>query len=211
MINKNRMIFFNTAYMNKYQGNYIVDDVPINGGEYIKLNKWGGEVFNFKPFEGIMYGYVEPGVVLKGGRQRDINISRLARPGEMKIDERILGILVVWVARPPKSDQSVMVGWYENATVYRKPQHFLEDASRILPNGSYDYFASAIESDCQLIPVGKETVGIPRGVGALGRSSIWYADSPLGDEIKDKVVEYINKWKLMKNLNSKPSVTKLKE
>jgi hypothetical protein len=94
MINKNKMIFFNTAYMKKYQGNWNVD-VPINGGAFIKQNGWGGEVFNFQPFEGIMYGYVEPGLVAIGSRQRDINISRLARPGEKKIGSQISEVLVV--------------------------------------------------------------------------------------------------------------------
>ena len=52
MIDKNRMIFFNTAYMKYYQGNWNVD-VPVNGGSFIKTHRWGGEVFNFLPYEGI--------------------------------------------------------------------------------------------------------------------------------------------------------------
>lgn len=56
-------------------------------------------------------------------------------------------ILVARVARPPRSDETVMVGWYENATVYGTCQHFSGDPSRILPNGSYEYFAEAKELD----------------------------------------------------------------
>jgi hypothetical protein len=200
MISINRMIFFNTAYMKNYQGNWLID-VPHYGGEFIKQNRWGGEVFNFKPFQGMMYGYVEPGLTVISGRQRNINISRLARPGERRINDRITQILVIWVARPPNSDDSVMVGWYEEASVYRTCQRFLQDTSRILPNGSFDYFTSARESDCHLIPENNRIVVIPRGTeGTLGHSNIWYADSVPGDNVKNRVIQYINNWKVSPNI-----------
>jgi len=142
-----------------------------------------------------MYGYVEPGLVKQNGpQQRKINISRLRRLNGIK-SPHISGVLIIWVARPPGADESVMVGWYENATLYRACQKLLKDPSRILPNGSYDYFASAKESDCHLIPVGGRTLTIPRGADAIGRSNIWHADSPLGENIKDKVIDFIIKWK----------------
>jgi len=201
MITKSKMVFFNIAYMEKYQGHWDVD-VPVNGGAFIKLNGWGGEAFNFQPYEGMMYGYVEPGLIQKSGRQRNINISRLTGPGEVKPEPYISGILIIWVARPPKKDESVMVGWYENAILYRKCQQLLEDKQRILPNRSYDYFASAKESDCHLIPARERTLTIPRGAGAFGRSNIWYADSTLGEEIKEKVIDFIKKWKLSRTISA---------
>ncbi len=188
------MIFLNTAFMKEYKGNWA-NDVPVNGGLFIEQCKWGGEVFNFQPYKGNMYGYVEPGVVREGGPQRRIGISKLMRLGEIKNVECVSGVLIIWVARPPKSDESVMVGWYENASLYQSSQKFLEDPKRILPNGSYDYFAVAEESYCQLIPVGKREITIPRGAGAFGHSNIWYARSPLGEKIKDKVIDFINKRK----------------
>ena len=194
MIDRYKMVFLNTAYMKDYKGNWNVDK-PINGGAFIPRNGWGGEVYNFQPYQGSMYGYVEPGLNKKGGQQRRIDISKLMRPGGIKNAGSVSGILIIWVARPPKSDESVMVGWYENATMYRSIQKFLADPTRILPNGSYDYFAVAKESCCQLIPVGKRVLTIPRGgAGALGHSNIWYARSPLGAQIKDKVIDFINKW-----------------
>jgi hypothetical protein len=195
MIDRNRMVFFNTAYMREYKGQWQIDR-PINGGSFISQNGWGGEVFNFQPYKGTMYGYVEPGVVVAGGSQRrKINISRLGRAPGIKNLPYVSGVLVIWVARPPRSDESVMVGWYENATVYRESQKFLADPGRILPYGSYEHFAVAKESDYRLLPEGRRTLNIPRGAGAFGRSNIWYADSPLGKEIKNRVINFIDKWK----------------
>lgn len=193
MIDRNKMVFFNIAYMKKYQGDWLVDK-PTNGGRFISQYRWGGEVFNFLPHEGKMYGYVEPGVSIKGGPQRKINISRLIRPGAVKSTPYISGVFIIWVARPPRSDESVMVGWYENATLHRASQRFLQDPGRILPNESYDYFATAQESNCRLVPVEKRTLVIPRGAGAFGHSNIWYADSPLGEKIKSKTIDFIRKW-----------------
>jgi hypothetical protein len=192
MINRNRMIFFNTAYMKKYQGHWNVDR-PINGGSFIADKGWGGEVFNFQPYQGMMYGYVEPGATEQNG-QRNIGISRLIKSG-IKTVSYVSGVLIIWVARPPKKDKSVMVGWYENATLHRASQRLLKDQQRVLPNGHYPYFAKANESDCYLIPVGDRTLTIPRGKDAFGQSNIWYADGVLGEEIKDEVIDFINRWK----------------
>ncbi len=193
MIDRYKMIFFNIAFMKEYKGNLDADK-PINGGLFIEKYEWGGEVYNFQSYKGNMYGYVEPGLVYKGGRQRGIGISKLMRPGESKTAPYVSGVLIIWVARPPKSDESVMVGWYENAALYQSSQKFLEDPIRILPNGSYDYFAVDKESYCQLIAVGKREITIPRKAGAFGRSNIWYARSPLGEKIKDKVIDFINRF-----------------
>ena len=192
MTDKSKVVFFNTAYMRDYRGRWRVD-VPVNGGLFISQNGWGGEVFNFQPYEGMMYGYVEPGLVERHGPQRKINISRLIGPGATRAVLHVSGILVVWVARPPESHESVMVGWYENATVYRTVQHLEADPLTDIPNGSYDYFAMANESDCQLIPETDRTLTIPRGKGGLGRSNIWYADSPRGRGVKAGVIDFINK------------------
>ena len=41
--------------MDRYQGN--ADDKMQGGGKHIEKYGWGGEMFNFKPSKGKMYGY----------------------------------------------------------------------------------------------------------------------------------------------------------
>ena len=98
MIDGNRMVYFNIAWMREYQGNWQNDE-PIHGGQWIEENKWGGEVYNFQPFKGKMYGYVEPGSV--EGKHRHLNLANLSnRLGGIKSPPSLSGVLVVWVATP---------------------------------------------------------------------------------------------------------------
>ena len=195
MINRSKMIFFNTAWMEKYNGNWTVD-VPENGGSFIDDNGWGGEVYNFQPYNGMLYGYVEPGVVERNGRQRRINISRLGRPAIRNLS-CLAGVLVVWVATP-KGGRPLLVGWYENATVYRNAQIPPVESGRALPehHNPGEYFASAKKQDCVLIPPEDRTLQFPRKCeGLFGRSNICYAESVTGEAAKDKVLSFIQSWK----------------
>jgi len=194
VITRDKIIFFNTAWMEQYNGNWIVD-VPINGGRWVNENKFGGEVFNFQPLQSILYGYVEPGLVEKNGRQRNINISRLStRPGS-KVGNSISNILVVWVATPKNVKRAFMMGWYENATVFRIAQPPPTGSNRIWPHqdNPIKYFTSANEQDCVLLPVERRTCVIPGKGRGFGRSNIWYAEDNL--ETKNRVIEFINNWR----------------
>ena len=193
MIDKDRVIFFNIAWMKNYQGNWETD-IPVNGGQWIKEHGWGGEVYNFQPLDGMMYGYVEPGLVEKGGRQRHLNISRLyvKRPFGRDIDS-LSGVLVVWVASPKNGDYPEVVGWYENATIFRSAQIPTQKSVRSLPNHKHpgEYFASAREEDCVLIPWQNRTHYLPKKGEAFGHSNIWYAETGGGNTVKENVIKYI--------------------
>jgi len=197
VIDKNRMVFFNIAWMREYKGNWTVD-VPVNGGSFIRQNGWGGEVYNFQPYNGMLYGYVEPGAVARGGRQRRINITRLVR-GRTSIRNSpyLSGVLVVWVATPKGGRQPLLVGWYENATLYRDAQIPPLGSGRQLPNHNNpgEFFASAAEQDGVLIPPEDRAVQLPRKGEGIGRSNLWYAQTDIGEVARDKVLEYIRSWK----------------
>lgn len=197
MIDRDRMVFFNIAWMREYKGNWDID-VPVNGGSFIRENGWGGEVYNFQPYNGMLYGYVEPGVVERNGPQRRINISRLVRrPAAIRNLHCLSGVLVVWVATPKSGRQPVLVGWYENATLYRNAQIPPEESGRKLPNHGNpgEYFASAREQDCVLVRPEERTLQLPRKGEGLGRSNIWYAQTYIGESTKDKVLSFIRSWK----------------
>jgi len=179
-----KVVFFNVTWMKWYKG-VTPHDVPEHGGSYIENHGYGAEVFNFQPFKGWMYGFVEAG-------WRPKCRIRIERLGALKRGQSVQGILVVWVARSPHTRCTQVVGWYKNATVYRERQKTPKGSNRILPNGDeVPYFAEADEHDCYLIPAGDRSFTIPRGGQGLGQKNIWYAESQLGSKTKDLVIEYI--------------------
>lgn len=183
-----KVVFFNVAWMKEYKG-VTSDDIPVHGGKYIENHGYGSEVYNFQPFRGRMYGFVEAGWKPK---LRCIDITKL---GASKWDQSVPGILVVWVARHPHSPRTLLVGWYKNATVYRERQKPPEGSNRKLPDGEdASYFAEADEQNCYLMPADRRDFSIPRGKEGLGQKNIWYAHSRLGRKIRTEVLEYISKW-----------------
>lgn len=85
------------------------------GGKYNK-DEIGYEACNFLAYEdGIYYGYVQP-------TRRTGNIDTTKFGG--KSAKPATGVTVVWVSRntDPNINRTVIVGWYNNATVYPKFQ-----------------------------------------------------------------------------------------
>jgi hypothetical protein len=70
------LVFFRVAWMDRYQG-FAGGDTMTGGGAYVAENGFGHEMFNFRPFRGSLYGYVQP----PGRRDRwdeaRINLTRL--------------------------------------------------------------------------------------------------------------------------------------
>ncbi len=162
--------------MDRYQGN--IDDKMQGGGKHIEKYGWGGEMYNFKPSRNRMYGYVQV-----GGR---INLNRL---GAKKSDEQIEDITVIWVAKEPFSGGSYIVGWYENATVYRNVQEPKRNLNRNWKEHDLGYFVETKKSDAKLLSRDERTVQVPRGKGGMGQKNIWYAENN-PDYVK-KVLKYV--------------------
>ena len=175
-----RVVFCEVAWMKYYNG-ISDDDKPMNGGKYIKENGEGGEIFNFAPYNHKCYGYV-----MHYGNE--LHIERYDRA--LAKFEEVDGMTVIWVASDGES--SKIVGWYENATMYRYWQAFWDDGQ------CYDYNFIADEKDCYLIDDDKRTFIIPRapiaGAGrGMGQSQVWYADSAYAqDEFIPKVMTYLD-------------------
>jgi len=195
-MNANRMVFLNIGWMEHYEGlppeskDYIE-----GGGEFVKEKGWGHEIYNFKPLDGYMYGFVE--TVIKNGEMSTIAIEN--------IDEEALGweylenVLVIWTANHPSRPRTYVVGWYKNAIVYREVQDDIERYYRhdkICYKIPY-YFTKAKEEDCKLVPASRRSMVVNRvqtyGEGWMGRSNVWYANSPTPDiqGYREAVIEYI--------------------
>lgn len=180
-----RILFCNIGWMDHYNGQTQKDRI-INGGAFVKEHGYGHEEFTFKNRNGYCYGGT--------GETFNMHIERIE--GISKHEEEAEGVLVVWVAKKDEEEQSRIVGWYKNATVYREVQErpiFDDKMNRIC------YRVKAKAEDCVLlVGVDREFI-IPRAsksednVG-MGRSNIWYADDDKATIFINKVIKYINEF-----------------
>jgi hypothetical protein len=174
-----KMIFLNVGWMKDYKG--LENDKITSGGAYVQEHGYGHEIFNFLPYNGYMYGYVQP-----NGK---IRIDRL---GASKQDESVDDVLAVWVSRSPMGG-TFIVGWYKNATVYRNLQSAPENSNRKYKEEELGYFIKAKKENCTLLSMDKRVFKIPRGEGGMGQSNIWFADKPEHISFKQDVLDFINR------------------
>lgn len=158
------LLFCNIGWMRAYQGQTATDKI-IGGGRYVQIEKRGHEVCNFVDARGTMFGYVQPvGTHLK--------LEKLAAS---KDDDRLAGVDVVITAHRPQGD-TVIVGWYRNATVYREPQPLTKPTALHKKNGVDSFRFTARAQDTKLLHPDDRTEVVPRGKGGMGQSNVWYAD-----------------------------------
>ena len=160
--------------MTRYKG-IASGDMPVGGGAYILEHGFGHEIFNFDPFRGSVYGYGQPPGRKDQWEQAKINLDRL---GASATDDSVSGVLAVWVATAP-SGGAYVVGWYNNATVFRKWQASPAGSSRTCKNVDCGYYVTANAKDAVLIAPDQRVFSVPQhGRGNFGQSNIWYADDP---------------------------------
>jgi hypothetical protein len=186
MEKKNEKIMFcRIAWMEKYDGHGEMT----GGGEYVRQNDYGAELYNFYPSseDGKVYGYAR-------NTREKIYIERLgAASGAEKID----GVTVVWAANNPhRENRFCIVGWYENATVFRELQVAPKSLNRKPPEGHHcPYNMLVVATDATLLPVGKRTKEVPQAdesTNGFGRANVWYAEER-PDFVKE-TMEYIKAW-----------------
>lgn len=172
------ILFCNIGWMDKYNG--ILGDSIKNGGRYNK-HAVGHEVCNFTNNKGTVYGYVQP-------VGDSIKIERL---GASKGDKKINGVTVVWTASP-ETGGTVVVGWYEDAIVFRDLQPIEEPHVRQKKSGVASYRVSAPFNKATLLPIEQRELIIPRAVkGGIGKSNVWFADKAESQKIVSQVWDFI--------------------
>jgi hypothetical protein len=151
--------------MDLYAG--LAGDKPQGGGSYVEEEGFGHEVFNFMADDdGRFRGYVRPP---RGGR---IHIERLGAAAGAK---HVSCVTVFWAATNPIRGGTCVVGWYDNATVYRdwKPS---SKKTRLLPNGDKAGFVVEAPST-HLISSDDRLLDLPRANAkqtGIGQANVWY-------------------------------------
>lgn len=177
-----RILYVKTGWMEGYYGPH--DDDPTYGNsEYLKKYLHGHEAYNFYNIGGWCYGY------MPGKRGPDIKRNfGASRDAEFKDN-----ILVVWLAPSPSEEAGSgvrIVGWYENATVFNKPQDFNEPVLQV--NNTPVRYRGIVRSQYAYCIPGEERTGQPHLAGETSpRRTYWYGD----EVVNRKVVKYIQRLK----------------
>lgn len=185
------MIYFNIAYM-KYYKDITDDDKPYNGGKYINDTGDAGEKFNFEPYDDeYVYGYVETGFSKGGYKEGDHKLLHIENiDPSAKGENHISNTIVVMCANSPIENKTVIVGWYDNATVYRGIKKLLyKDVLR------WVNCKCKIE-DAHLIDENDRYFKIPRAAQegqGFGQSNFWYANKETDYDFRIKTLEYLDK------------------
>lgn len=170
-----RIIFCNITYLKYYDGRVIGEVKPQTGGRWVQENEDAHEKWNFLNMDGKCYGYVQ-------GNSEQMHIEKLDKVYGQQDEAE--DILVVWCASHPTRG-TVVVGWYEHATVYRYLQN-----SIITPLTGIDrsFWFSTKAENAYLMPEEYRTLEIGRaskqGAGkGFGQQNYWYAESEYAKEV----------------------------
>lgn len=165
------IIVCNITYMKFYNGITEEDQIVGGGGKYPTENKDGGEKFNFHINEDNMVrGFVETNYV--DGELG--NFDKAKKMALEKIDPSFkgldiaTGVRVVFISKGPFNKKNIVIGWYDNAKVYRTRQKF----------GDFGFNLECSAIDAHLIPEEKRTFEYPKinedGSYNFGESNVSY-------------------------------------
>lgn len=183
-----KIIFCNITYLRYYDGRVAGELKPVSGGRWVQENEDAHEKWNFLNMDGNCYGYVQ-------AMGEQIHIEKLGKVYRQQ--ESADDVMVVWCAAHPTRG-TVVVGWYENATINRR----LGDL-RVTPISGLErcYWFSCKAENAYLLPEDERIFKIGRaskdGAGkGFGQSNIWFAESEYAREVLiPKVMEFIQEHK----------------
>lgn len=168
------MIYFNIGWMKEYRGT-DPNEATVGGHRYLKEHQHGAESFNFADVDGRVRGY-RPG---HGYR------TQIERLGAATAQPSIGGVLVVWMAREPLSGETRIVGWYQNATVYRAPR-YPSKGGRTVNKDRVMISAEAETKDAHLLPIVARHFRVQSkrtSPDGFGQSPTWYGNEAVNARV----------------------------
>jgi len=181
-----RYLICNTGWMESYQGNRKSDQIS-GGGSFVSEEGTGHEVCNFHVHRGKVYGYVQPARGQRSASAGSIKLESIVGGNASSDDEHVENVLVIWTATRPEGG-TVVVGWYNNATVFREYQNFKSPPALHSKNGLEGYRIQASSQDAKLLSIDERTIPVPRQTkGGMGQSNVWYGNSDLGEALAKEV------------------------
>lgn len=169
------LVIINIGWMTDYRGTN--NDPTLGGHGYLKTHDIGGESWNFLPTKKRCFGYVP--------RSASISLRRL---GGMSRDEELHGITVVWVAKDPRDAVTKVVGWYQNATVYRDSEHVSVKRSKS-KTIRYQIEVAATDTDTHLLKPDQRWLQVPTAKlkGNMGQCPVWYGNETFIRSVREHI------------------------
>ena len=162
-----KILFARVGFMKFYQGPKPGDEKPIGGGSF-NTDKIGHEAYNFLNIKGMMYGYFQPHMK----PPYEINLARIERDCN---DDKIENVLVIWFATNPIGKGQVVIGWNNNAIVFRS----IQSSNKLPLRENYSYNIKARAEDCILLPISKRKFSVGHNIegerkGNPGQANAFY-------------------------------------
>lgn len=137
--------------------------------KYPATHGFAVEQLNFAHENGSVFGFVE-------NRGEKFDLRKL---GAGAADYSIDGVTIIFCAVDRLSMKLRVVGWYENATVFRE----LQMSSKGSIRGDWEYYFKAHSQDAHLIPATARDLEVPRkssitDKGYIGQRNVFY---PVGN------------------------------
>ena len=181
-----KILVARVAWMKTYRDK---EEEAFSNQQYIKDKEgYPFESLNFKKLDGRYYGYVPH----QGKVEVNLDIGKL---GADKLNDKIEDILVVFCASSKETKKQFVVGWYENATVYRKAQKskWSEDGPRFRFSSKKAFLVK--ESEREFV--------IPSRKNFMGRANIWYGVNLDNlKEFREELLAYIKQERLTRKSNN---------
>ena len=184
---RSRILFCNIAFM-QYYDYEVVEETPKHGGRFVDETGDAFEKNNFHLYDdGKFRGFVET-------KYRD-SFEFAKRPNSIRIEnidadfknkDRIDKVTVVFCAYSDEQKSTVIVGWYNNATVLRKRERYNEQQYNLICESKNGV----------LLRVSERVFRVPRAVNGsigFGQANLWYAKEERAASFVKDVLEYIEK------------------
>ena len=193
-----KVLLARVGFMEFYKGPKPGDEKPRGGGSY-NTEGIGHEAYNFLNIDGTFYGYFQPHMK----SPYEINLGRIEQGCT---DDRIDNVLVVWFATKPRDRGQVVIGWYNNATVFRSIQS--PNALPLRNNYDYNIKARARVEDYVLLPISNRQFPIGHDIagtkeGNPGQANAFYIldDQGRAKDLREprnawitKLIEYVENY-----------------
>ena len=178
------LLIFRIGWMDTYQG---IDEIH-GGGSYVAEYGEGGEMWNFREEDGRCYGYVMT------KNFAGIDLSRFLPDRKWTKGSELSGVDIVFISKRPESNLGQMVvGWYQNATVFHKEYRKRRGSKKQEDWDKIDYLCEVLYKNATLLSESDRIFPVPKGKGFPGQSNVWYENNKNSNVIqfKKKLRKYI--------------------
>ena len=169
---QSRILVCNVGWMARYQGLEGQPDDIVGGGKWVMENKRGHESCNFLPTpSGDVFGHFE---TIKGDIDRAVSIEKLGASDDADYIEHID---VVWVATNPNGGGRRVIGYYLDATVYRRRQQHGKPPTKQHKLDQIDsYMILARAADVRCLGLEDRPITLGRPPGWIGQANWWFPE-----------------------------------